>query len=92
MDFYFYPLSWIFLPQRIEFLGSDDGNHWQSLEVFTPENPEILATPSIKTFTATTKERVRYVRVVAEPRPEIPAWHRAAGEKLWIFTDEIIVK
>jgi hypothetical protein len=51
MDFYFYPLSWIFLPQRIEFLGSDDGNHWQSLEVFTPENPQILATPSIKTFT-----------------------------------------
>ena len=92
MDFYFYPLSWIFLPQRIEFLGSYDGNHWQSLEVFTPENPEILATPSIRTITATTKERVRYVRVVAEPLSEIPAWHRAAGEKPWIFTDEIIVK
>ncbi len=92
MDFYFYPLSWIFLPRRIEFLGSYDGNHWQSLEVFTPENPEILATPSIRTITATTKERVRYVRVVAEPLSEIPAWHRAAGERGWIFTDEIIVK
>ncbi len=92
MDFYFYPLSWIFLPQRIEFLGSVDGTHWQSLEVFTPENPEILATPSIRTITANAKGSFRYMRVVAEPLPEIPAWHRAAGQKPWIFTDEIIVK
>ena len=34
----------------------------------------------------------RYLRIVAEPLPEIPAWHRAAGQKAWIFTDEIIVK
>lgn len=99
MDFYFYPLSWIFLPQRIEFLGSVDGNNWQSLEVFTPENPQILATPSIKTFTYSslitqhsTFNTYRYLRVIAAPPAEIPAWHRAAGQKPWIFTDEIIVK
>lgn len=99
MDFYFYPLSWIFLPQRIEFLGSVDGNNWQSLEAFTPENPQILATPSIKTFTYSslitqhsTFNTYRYLRVIAAPAAEIPAWHRAAGQKPWIFTDEIIVK
>lgn len=99
MDFFFYPLSWIFLPQRIEFLGSVDGNNWQSLEVFTPENPIILATPSIKTFSYSslitqhsTFNTYRYLRVIAAPPAEIPAWHRAAGQKPWIFTDEIIVK
>ena len=92
LDFYFYPLSWIFLPQRIEFQESVDSNNWRTLEVFSSENPMILATPSIKTFTATTKGSVRYIRVVAEPLPEIPAWHRAAGQKPWLFTDEIIIK
>ena len=92
LDFYFYPLSWIFLPQRIEFQESVDSNNWRTLEVFSPENPMILATPSIKTFTATTKGSVRYIRVVAEPLSEIPAWHRAAGQKPWLFTDEIIIK
>jgi hypothetical protein len=35
---------------------------------------------------------VRYIRVVAIPLAEIPAWHRAAGQKPWIFIDEIVVK
>ena len=98
VDFYFYPLSWIFLPQRVRFAVSNDGEHWEWRYDNCNENPEVLATPIIYTCRA---ERVctmgepgkyRYVRVVAEPIPEIPAWHRAAGQKPWIFTDEIIVK
>ena len=41
-------------------------------------------------------EKVSGVRLAivtdAEPLPEIPSWHRAAGAKPWIFTDEIFVK
>lgn len=94
LDFYFYPLSWIFLPQRIVFYVSDDGVRWKQIGEGRPENPEILATPSIKTIKHSNNQALtaRYVRVVAEPLPEIPAWHRAAGQKAWIFTDEIIVK
>ncbi len=93
MDFYFYPLSWIFLPQHIEYQVSDDGTTWQKLAEFNPVNPEILATPDIKTFRADFKPRkINLLRVVAKPLPEIPAWHRATGEKPWIFTDEIVVK
>lgn len=97
MDFFFYPLSWILLPERIEYQGSTDGNNWKTLEVFSPENPEILARPDIKEFkyilTQSNKnEQYRFIRVVAIPPKEIPAWHRAAGQKAWIFTDEIIVR
>ncbi len=108
MDFYFYPLSWIFLPRRVAFYASNDGEQWQLLNEEFPENPEILATPSIRTFFFWFPDWVcsavqpsdesgdqvfttRYLRVVAEPLPEIPAWHRAAGQKAWIFTDEMIV-
>lgn len=95
IDFYFYPLSWIFLPQWVRFQTSDDGTHWQPFGAsMQGENPEVLATPSIHTFAQTMpqKQRARYVRVTAAPIAEIPAWHRAAGQKAWIFTDEIIVK
>ena len=92
MDFFFYPLSWIFLPQRVAMDVSDDGRQWRRVGEWHPENPEILATPDIKTFRAEVKGTARYIRVVADPLPEIPAWHRAAGQKAWIFTDEIVVK
>lgn len=94
LDFFFYPLSWIFLPQRVLFLLSDDGETWQQIYETRPVNPEVLATPDIQTisFESDTPLNARYLRVEAEPLPEIPAWHRAAGQKPWIFTDEIIVK
>lgn len=94
LDFYFYPLSWIFLPQRVAFYTSDDKETWQLLDEQHPESPEILATPSIHTVTFNCSEpiKARYLRIVAEPLSEIPSWHRAAGEKAWIFTDEVVVK
>ncbi|MBO4308064.1 MAG: DUF4838 domain-containing protein [Bacteroidales bacterium] len=94
MDFYFYPLSWIFLPQSITYYISNDQRHWKQIGKFTPDNPEILATPMIKTFTTTLDRpaKAEYLRVVAIPLPEIPAWHRATGKPAWIFTDEIVVE
>lgn len=94
LDFYFYPLSWIFLPQHVALYISDDGEMWKQIYETHPVNPKVLATPDIQTvsFESDTPLNARYLRVEAEPIPEIPSWHRAAGQKAWIFTDEIIVK
>ena len=92
IDFYFFPLSWIFLPEKISFQVSIDGVHWQSIGEKSPTNPEILAKPEIYTFDATCKVLARYVRIVAIPLNKIPIWHRAAGETPWIFTDQIVIK
>ena len=94
LDLYFYPLSWIFLPEWIQFQTSNDGAHWEPWGFIHPDNHESLAVPDIYTYkqAPTHSHIARYVRVVAAPLPEIPAWHRAAGQKPWIFTDEIIVK
>ena len=92
LDFYYYPLSWIFLPQTIHFYVSKDGEHWQSVGTIAPDNPAILAVPEIKTFASPDfNRRARYVRVQAVPLPTIPAWHRATGNPAWMFTDEIRV-
>lgn len=94
LDFYFYPLSWIFLPQSVAFYVSDDQKTWRKIDEEYLESPEVLATPSIHTVAFKSDEPIeaKYLRIVAEPLPEIPSWHRAAGEKAWIFTDEIFVK
>lgn len=93
LDFYFYPLSWIFLPQQVQFFVSDDGKDWQLAGEEQPLNPQILATPDIRTLSAAfTPRKARYVRVVAVPLEKIPDWHRAAGNPCWIFTDELIVR
>lgn len=93
LDFFFYPLSWIFLPQRVEYYCSDNGNRWEPLGTLSHPNPEILATPAIHTFSLIFPQRcTRYLRIVATPLPSIPEWHRATGNPAWIFTDEILVK
>lgn len=94
MDFYFYPLSWIFLPQSITYYISNDKQHWKQIGKHTPDNPAILATPAIRTFETKLDKptKAKYLRIVAEPLPEIPAWHRAAGKPAWIFTDEVVVE
>lgn len=94
MDFYFYALSWIFLPESIEYFISNDNRHWTSVGLHKPTHREVLATPSIETFTTTLAKprKARYVRIVAKPLPSIPSWHRATGQKAWIFTDEVIIK
>lgn len=94
MDFFFYPLSWIFEPKQVTFYVSNDGKNWSKVGSRQGDNPQNLATPEIKHFGChldkTTK--VRYVRVVAESLPKIPDWHRAAGNPVWLFTDEIVVR
>lgn len=99
IDFFFYPLSWIFLPQWVRFAVSDDGERWEWRSKQEIGNPEVLATPDIYTYALETActiggepNKYRYVRIVAVPLKEIPSWHRAAGQQPWIFTDEIIVK
>lgn len=93
MDFYFYPLSWIFLPEQIDYYISDDKRKWRLVGRHLPDNPEVLATPAIKTFSTDLPPytKARYVRVVATPMPQIPDWHRATGNPAWLFTDEIVV-
>jgi hypothetical protein len=92
LDFFYYPLSWIFFPQTINYYVSKDGKQWQLVGTIHPDDPTRLAVPEIKTFASPRlHRRARYVRVQAVPLATIPTWHRATGNPVWIFTDEIIV-
>jgi hypothetical protein len=85
-------LSWIFMPQTVEFLISEDGTTYHQVgvvqdsippqrdgAVITPFNVELDPIPA------------RYVRVKAVSLKTCPEWHKGAGGKAWIFIDEIKV-
>jgi len=85
--------AWIFLPTRMEVLVSSDGKDFHSAG--TVEIGEIKPSDSIMTrdvSVALNGEKVRYLRVRGKNVGLCPPWHRGAGDKAWVFVDEIVVE
>jgi alpha-L-fucosidase len=84
--------SWIFLPLAVSFYASDDRTNWRLVgEVKSPlEQTERVLTRDF-TF-AVDNIKTRYIRVAAKNVGTCPSWHPGAGDKAWLFTDEIIVE
>ena len=93
MDCFFFPLSWIFAPDSVEVFVSRNGRRWEKVGAAKGTNPVQLARPDIHPYrVGNIGRKARYVRVVAHPLPEIPDWHRATGNPVWTFCDEIIIQ
>ena len=84
--------SWIFLPSEVKFFVSDDRITWK--EAGNQSNA-VSQTESVvvKDFSCALKNvSARFVRVAAKNIGTCPAWHAAAGEKAWLFVDEVVVE
>jgi hexosaminidase len=82
----------IYLPNRVLVEVSSDGKSFGSAEVIEPGAG--LRTQDNRVHTVYTEKLhapARYVRVRAENFGTIPAGHRAAGLKAWLFVDEILI-
>lgn len=84
--------SWIFMPETLEvYVGSED--NWElygSLinNKITPKDKGTI----VKDFVVKGEGTSRYVKIVADNRGVCPPYHKGAGSKCWIFSDEIIIK
>ncbi|MCX6925844.1 MAG: hypothetical protein NT154_21955, partial [Verrucomicrobia bacterium] len=82
----------IFLPRRVEFRVGNDPGALQPVGAATPVAGEKQPGPLTEVFTIKNlHQRVRYVEVRAANIGKIPSWHTAAGQKGWLFVDEIMV-
>jgi hypothetical protein len=90
--------SWIWMPRRVEFEVSLDGQtftHVVSIPNDVPDgsdpntNVGTLAKDFVKNIT---RQEARYVRMTAVNFGKIPAWHPGHGGNAWIFADEIIIE
>ena len=85
--------SWIWMPTRIEFEVSGDGENFRRVAEIKPDVPAEDMTHIIRDYkTEITPTRTRYVRVKAYNLGKIPAWHPGAGFDAFIFVDEIFIE
>ena len=95
--FYQYTNSWIFLPQKVRFLTSLDGEKFEELgendtfkKLQKKRGKFIFNSSSI--ITSFEGYQARYIKIEAENIGVVPDWHEAAGSPAWMFIDEIIIK
>jgi len=85
--------SWIFMPEKVSFYTSVDGNKWDLAGIIPNTVDEKYEGGIIKKFNLNIvpKRKARFIKVVAKNRGLCPDWHVGAGNKSWIFADEIVV-
>jgi predicted alpha-1,2-mannosidase len=85
--------SWIFMPEKVEFSVSRTNNDFKTVAVIENNVPDSIPQAIIKDFMKDgLNESARFVRVRAINRGTCPAWHAGAGEKAWIFIDEVTIE
>ncbi len=86
--------SFIFLPEFVEYSISNDRKNFNQIAELKNDISEEKATgPFIHSFDfAIKKISARYIHFKAKNIGVCPKWHKGAGEKAWLFSDEISVQ
>ncbi|MFO7723579.1 MAG: GH92 family glycosyl hydrolase [Bacteroidales bacterium] len=85
--------AWIFMPLEVTFLISNDGVNYQQVgseQNIIPDRHNGTVTHDFST--PPVRQNARFVRVTAKNRGVCPPWHPGAGDKAWIFADEIVIE
>jgi sialate O-acetylesterase len=93
LNFLVHTASFIFPPVLVEIYTSLNGSKFYKAGSFKPLSPDsssVHVTASIISVTADKINRqARYVKVIARNQNTNPPWHFAAGQKCWLFVDEV---
>ncbi len=85
--------SWIWMPRRVEFELSTDGQSFTRAAAIANQVSDKEYGVSVRDFVQTIPpQRARYVRVKAFNYGLIPDWHPGKGGEAWIFVDEIVIE
>jgi predicted alpha-1,2-mannosidase len=85
--------SWIFMPEEVEFYISQNTKDYLAVGTLKNDVSDSLQEAVIKDFfIESIKGKGRYVKIRAVNRGVCPEWHVGAGEKAWIFVDEITIE
>ncbi len=84
--------SWIFFPEYVEFLASEDGINYRSIANIKNDAPQNDENTKLKDFKFVFENiHSRYIKVKAKKVNVCPDWHESAGSEAWLFIDEIII-
>ncbi|MGV3587197.1 MAG: c-type cytochrome domain-containing protein [Adhaeribacter sp.] len=82
----------IFPPAVVEVWGGTTSDKLQLLTTFKPDQPQEVKKPIIKLIKGKFKpHQVSYLKIIAKPVAELPAWHRSKGRPALLLVDEIFL-
>jgi len=84
--------SWIFLPASIRLLTSSDGRNYVTTAEWKAETRPAAGVGRMEISLMFNPKSCRYLRIQASNVGTCPAWHKGAGGKAWLFSDEIIIQ
>ncbi len=85
--------AWIFMPEKVQIEILDDDRNSIADALLIPETTMEAIGTVIEDLPATFQNvEGRYIKVLAKNIGTLPKWHEGAGNKAWIFVDEVIVK
>ncbi len=85
--------SWIFMPEEVTFYVSSDGEHFQQVAALKNRISDREKGTVLHEFTTPViRQKAKFVKVVGINHGICPPWHPGAGEKAWIFADEITIE
>ena len=97
-NFYQYANSWIFLPPKVEFMYSENGEIWSPLDTYENASVDLSNQQYTKMVSGQPVvggkgfPKARYVRLKASNLGKVPEGHEAAGQDAWLFIDEISIE
>jgi hypothetical protein len=84
--------AWIFMPEKVDFYVSLDGKDFQFAGTVNNDVDSKQTGTILKNFSIDFTTKTRYIKVIAKNIGTCPDWQKGAGNKSWIFTDEIVVE
>jgi hexosaminidase len=81
--------SWIYYPKEIQFLVSNDGINYQSIQIISQKEIE---TKKGKVVIEFPKLKAKFIKIVAKNNGIIADGKPGAGSNSWLFVDEISVE
>ena len=84
--------SWIWMPREVEYFVSDDGKNFRSVGKVKNDIPDDADGAYIQEMEVRPRTNARYVKMVAKTIGTCPEGHVGAGQKAWIFCDELVIE
>jgi sialate O-acetylesterase len=84
--------AWIFLPKLVTAEVSEDGVIYRKIGEKGFGAGKEMKTAFIRQLSFQVNGKIRFIRLKAINQGVCPLWHPGAGEKSWLFVDEIVVK
>jgi hexosaminidase len=85
--------SWILMPTELQIWSSDDGEKYELAGTLKNTIDPRQEGTIVHDFISEFKDlKTRYLKIVGKNPGKLPAWHHAAGNDAFIFSDEIVVE